>query len=270
VSSGQRDSTTPCPMDSSWRKWSLGQNFEVPSDLRGLLRSAHRLRPDKYIESVAATWAVAPDDASITPPSGPPPSFQPGSPRHQHAEWLFQGVTGGAPTTVTTRQLAERVIEIYWPQTRPHGARTLRQSGGGRDTQGRTRERHRERSRSVGPDGDLSTELARKAAPGRWERLVRKVEWKLIDLLDAASMKLVRALHGGLHDALGSLWHPGCTCSDDNCLGRRALRSAEVRWHLQRGGKDSRSMQGDGEPTGSSHARPPGANRPAGTCRTGR
>ena len=38
--------------------------------------------------------------------------------------------TGGAPTSVTTRQLAERILELYWPQVRTFDERTLRQNSG--------------------------------------------------------------------------------------------------------------------------------------------
>ena len=39
-------------------------------------------------------------------------------------------LTGGAPTTVTTRQLAEKILEMYWPQARAFDQRTLRQNSG--------------------------------------------------------------------------------------------------------------------------------------------
>ena len=38
--------------------------------------------------------------------------------------------TGGAPTSVTTRQLAERILELYWPQVRTFDERTLQQNSG--------------------------------------------------------------------------------------------------------------------------------------------
>ena len=38
--------------------------------------------------------------------------------------------TGGAPTSVTTRQLAERILELYWPQVRLFDERMLRQNSG--------------------------------------------------------------------------------------------------------------------------------------------
>ena len=37
---------------------------------------------------------------------------------------------GVAPESVTTRQLAEKVIELYWPQTVDFRGRTLRQNNG--------------------------------------------------------------------------------------------------------------------------------------------
>ena len=45
---------------------------------------------------------------------------------------LEQGArNGAAPESVTTRQLAEKVIALYWPQTNDYKGRTLRQNVGG-------------------------------------------------------------------------------------------------------------------------------------------
>jgi hypothetical protein len=44
---------------------------------------------------------------------------------------------GAAPDMITTRQLAEKVLELYWPQTVPYagleGAAVLRQNSGGQE-----------------------------------------------------------------------------------------------------------------------------------------
>jgi hypothetical protein len=37
---------------------------------------------------------------------------------------------GAAPDMVTTRELAEKVVELYWPQTSEFRGRTLRQNAG--------------------------------------------------------------------------------------------------------------------------------------------
>ncbi|MGH7545060.1 MAG: HNH endonuclease, partial [Gemmatimonadota bacterium] len=94
--------------------------------------------------------------------------------------------SGDAPDKITTRQLAEKVVEIYWPHTAPYRTgRTrlvLRQSGGGRDTQAEILsaiERFRERS---APDPSAPLARARAHAPAGFERLVHFVEWKLIQM----------------------------------------------------------------------------------------
>lgn len=88
--------------------------------------------------------------------------------------------TGVAPTSVTTRQLADRVVELYWPQTRPyHNGKALRQNAGGQaeilSKIGRFR---------GGLEEDPLAPLwrARRDDPVGYERLVRFVEWKLIEM----------------------------------------------------------------------------------------
>ena len=90
---------------------------------------------------------------------------------------------GSAPTSITTAQLAERVIEIYWPQTvtypSDHEARILRQNTSGQA--GIVRLIARFRSRTVG-DATAPLAWARLSEPAAWGRLVRAVEWKLIEM----------------------------------------------------------------------------------------
>ncbi len=90
----------------------------------------------------------------------------------------IEGTTrhGIAPTAVTTRQLAEKVTELYWPQTTVYGNRTLMQNAG-----------HQARIvadivrfRSSLPDPSVTIDRARRAFPARFERLVRAVERTLI------------------------------------------------------------------------------------------
>ena len=83
---------------------------------------------------------------------------------------------GIAPTAVTTRQLAEKVTELYWPHTASFRGRTLRQNAG-----------HQARIvadiarfRASLPDPSITLDRARWASPKRFERLVRAVEWTLI------------------------------------------------------------------------------------------
>lgn len=96
----------------------------------------------------------------------------------------LEGVTarGRAPESVTTRQLAEKVVELYWSHTLPFGdagAAVLRQNRGGRAeiltliAELRADHVH-----------DVSAPLgkARRIAPAAYERLVRDVEWKLVEM----------------------------------------------------------------------------------------
>jgi len=83
---------------------------------------------------------------------------------------------GIAPTAVTTRQLAEKVTELYWPHTTAFRGRTLRQNAG-----------HQARIvadiarfRSSLPDPSITLDRARRESPRRFERLIRAVEWTLI------------------------------------------------------------------------------------------
>jgi 5-methylcytosine-specific restriction endonuclease McrA len=83
---------------------------------------------------------------------------------------------GGPPESVTTRQLAEKVIELYWPQTSSYRGRTLRQNSG---RQARIISDICQFRAAVGdPTGSLQS--ARIDAQVAFDRLVRKVEWTLI------------------------------------------------------------------------------------------
>lgn len=99
---------------------------------------------------------------------------------------------GVAPSSVTTRQLADKILELYWPHSVPYQpegttrvARVLLQN---RPSSGRSggqaaivsairdfREKH---------SGDPSEPLgrARYRQPGAFKRLVRKVEWTLVEM----------------------------------------------------------------------------------------
>ncbi len=91
--------------------------------------------------------------------------------------------SGAPPSMVTTAQLAEKVVELYWSHTLPfsgqRGAMVLRQNKGGQaeivTLVTRFRERH-------APDASTPRWEARLHAPEAYERLVRAVEWKLIEM----------------------------------------------------------------------------------------
>lgn len=91
-------------------------------------------------------------------------------------------VTGLPPRSVSTRSLAEKVIELYWPHLRDFpGSRpsVLKQNGGGQAEILRAIERFVGTLRT-GPT--VSLFRARQEAPERYERLVRAVEWKLAEM----------------------------------------------------------------------------------------
>jgi hypothetical protein len=92
-------------------------------------------------------------------------------------------VSGAPPDTVTTRQLAEKVVELYWPHTVEFIAtgrsvllkqNTLGQAEIVRDI-GDFRARH-------APDPTATHWQSQQAAPRAYEALVRRVEWKLIEM----------------------------------------------------------------------------------------
>lgn len=86
--------------------------------------------------------------------------------------------TGSPPEVVTTRQLAEKVIELYWSHCMPCGDGVLRQSSTGRQAEIVQRVlRFRE------DVGGLSFAAARRASGGApYEGLARSVEWKLVEM----------------------------------------------------------------------------------------
>jgi 5-methylcytosine-specific restriction endonuclease McrA len=90
--------------------------------------------------------------------------------------------SGSAPESVTTRQLAEKVLELYWSHTLPYqtAGAVLRQNSGARQAGivsaiRRFRERHAE-------DAGGTPFRARQRVPHAFERLVETVEWKLIEM----------------------------------------------------------------------------------------
>lgn len=85
--------------------------------------------------------------------------------------------------SITTRELAGRVIELYWPQSTPYaGAREtaiLAQNQGGQAEIVAAIRRFRDRF-SADPSESLSR--VRLRDPARYERLLAIVEWKLIEM----------------------------------------------------------------------------------------
>jgi hypothetical protein len=91
--------------------------------------------------------------------------------------------TGVAPDVLTTRQVADRIVEIYWPHTLPFGRQglpgVLRQNAGGQAEIVSAIARFRERN---APDPSVPRWESRLKSPEAYERLVRDVEWKLIEM----------------------------------------------------------------------------------------
>jgi 5-methylcytosine-specific restriction endonuclease McrA len=88
-----------------------------------------------------------------------------------------------APETVTTRQLAEKIVELYWPHTAPFvgvaPATVLKQNTTGQAEIISLITRFRARHAS---DPSVPRWESRIRAPEAYERLVRVVEWKLIEM----------------------------------------------------------------------------------------
>jgi hypothetical protein len=91
--------------------------------------------------------------------------------------------SGAPPEMVTTRQIAEKIVEIYWPHTVPFACRVetdvLRQNAGGQaeilSSILRFRTRHV-------PDPSVPRWQSRQAAPETYDRPLGTVEWKLIEM----------------------------------------------------------------------------------------
>lgn len=93
-------------------------------------------------------------------------------------------VDGAAPTRVHPRQLARRVIELYWPHTSPYGdepgqAVVLRQNQRG---QAEIVQRVRAFREATEAAGRGSLARARHLDPHGWQRLVDEVAYKLAEM----------------------------------------------------------------------------------------
>ncbi len=102
--------------------------------------------------------------------------------------------TGAPPDVLTTRQLAEKVIDLYWPQTAdyqlPDGLAPLKQN-----TSGQAKIVSDILSfRASSGEAARTLHRARLASPTRWLSLVDKVEWTLI-LMPLPRLQVVGRLH---------------------------------------------------------------------------
>lgn len=93
---------------------------------------------------------------------------------------------GHAPDALTTRQLAEKVVELYWPQTRvwSDDKLVLAQNNAGAAGTGRARivQLVREFRLVAAPTAGAALSAGRAVHPDAYERLVRAVEWKLVEM----------------------------------------------------------------------------------------
>ena len=91
--------------------------------------------------------------------------------------------SGAPPEMVTTRQLAEKIVEIYWPHTMPYVSPSvstiLKQNLSGQAEILTLIQRFREHH---APEPSVPQWQSRIAAPKHYARLVRDVEWKLIEM----------------------------------------------------------------------------------------
>jgi hypothetical protein len=91
--------------------------------------------------------------------------------------------SGAPPEMLTTHQIADKIVEIYWPHTLPFVSRAdprlLRQNTGGQAEIVSAIMRFRSRHAS---DPSVPRWQSRAAAPEAYERLVSAVEWKLIEM----------------------------------------------------------------------------------------
>ena len=94
--------------------------------------------------------------------------------------------SGEAPDTVVTRELAEKVLEIYWPHCVPYAAGSMAtvliQNAGRPGARARIVREIKEFRERVAPTPSSQLARARAAAPEAFERLVREVEWTLIEM----------------------------------------------------------------------------------------
>jgi hypothetical protein len=127
------------------------------------------------------------------------------------------GADGTAPTHLSTRDLAVKVVELYWPHTVPYapgeGMEVLRQNQSHAGSQAeivRLIERFRNASR-WGPWAPLARVKVEQA--GRFDRLIDRVEWKLVEMPLPKLQRFGNRLHPFLYEL---------TWDDD-------IRHAEIR-----------------------------------------
>jgi hypothetical protein len=89
---------------------------------------------------------------------------------------------GAAPTSVTTRQLAEKVLELYWSHTRPFDPERRPDLLQGKTGEAEILQRIRRFRTESAADPSATLAQARRANARGFERLTAFVEWKLIEM----------------------------------------------------------------------------------------
>jgi hypothetical protein len=86
---------------------------------------------------------------------------------------------GRPPEMVTTTQLAEVVTRLYWPQVATFDGGVLRQNTG---NPAKIVSLIADARNRLAGGGGVSASRARRQAPMEYQRLVREVEWKLVEM----------------------------------------------------------------------------------------
>lgn len=91
--------------------------------------------------------------------------------------------SGVPPSSITTRQLAERVLELYWSHAVPFREHGVLRQGGNHHGQQAEILRDIDRFRiGSGASGGDTLHRAKLARPREYQRLLNAVEWKLIEM----------------------------------------------------------------------------------------
>ena len=141
----------------------------------------------------------------------------------------LEGAGRGAPvTSLTTRQLAERVVTLYWPHTRPFQGRDLAQSRAGQGESSVLRSSRALRA-AVAPH-DTMPQRAAKADPAGYARLIDEVEWVFVrepiprlQVIGGAQELFLYRVEWTIQQSSGAPIDP-----DLPLLTRRAFRSGEI------------------------------------------
>ena len=134
---------------------------------------------------------------------------------------------GLPPTVITTRQLAARVLELYWNHSVPYGAQgVLRQGGtvaGGQAEIVRRIERTRARWASSQTDTLFRARLDHR---DEFSRLLAFTEWKLIEMPIPRLQVLGRREDRFLSSTTGRRRSGGPPCRSTSAAAHRALTTA--------------------------------------------